>query len=203
MKKLSVIMTVVFGMFFGMMPQASASESEVVSFSDLQLIRAAAERPLNQTEADYLIESYPEIAAALPDLNDEVAVDVSRDLALLPSSIQAGQGCKTSTATHSVKSIAGLSTVFTLQASVYWCWDSGSVVQVNQPSSRILYVHALSRSNGVIDSHSSKSGQTGTATVMWHFTTVVPKVGELLQYYPRITINLYGNGTDTHGITGA
>ena len=170
---------------------ASVSNANA-TYNDVdKLVQKGFAGVLSQTEIDYLIKEYPDIAQLIPDNSSKPVLTVMEKVEGSP---KAGSGCKTTTGTVSRNNLSG-QPIYTFSSSVYWCWDLGAVIQINNPTGHLAQIASGATYNGEISNYTSATGgSTGSATIMWQVTIGASYFGSLTVSHPRIDFSLYGNG---------
>lgn len=91
-------------------------------------VEKALSEPLEDSEADFLVEEYPDLASVIPDLRPNESEQTTYQL---PTTRQAaGNGCSTAAHNHHETTLLG-NTFYNMNTTVDFCWSGNYVNSVS------------------------------------------------------------------------
>lgn len=168
------------------------------SKSAVSLAHQDGNEPFGGEPAEFLIRSYPELAAVAADyratLNESRTTNWSNAARSVPRF--SSPGCATATGAHHAKTLLGF-TFYKMETSVYYCWDAIGVYRVDPPVTKFSEISITARVNKAIEQF-AQSAPSGTAGHKYSVENVVPYWGTLSVKYPFNYFDFDDNGGFLH-----
>lgn len=164
--------------------------------SVVELVERGLHGPLDNSEAEFLIEEYPELAAVIPDYRINGA---SLEIVTIPgtdSTANQASGCNTAMGTHHSRTLLGR-TFYEMTTWVNFCWSGNYVTSVNNLRTSFTNVAYTARIGGVHEA-STRTGAVGWAKHSYVVENIIPGWGEISVKYPYNSFNLNSGGNFIH-----
>lgn len=161
----------------------------------INIVKKGFAAPLSDSEAELLIDEYPEWAAVVPDFRSENIESSSGEMPGI--SFRAASNCKNIYGMHQSRTLLGLN-FYKMHTTLRYCWSGNRVTSISNMNTTFTDISAMAEIGGRIENTQS-TGANGLARHKYMVKNVVPHVGQINVKYPHNTFTLYPGGRFAHG----